>query len=105
VRQVEQITFSGTYARARGQPVMILTERAVFRLVAEGLELIEIAPEADLERDVLGAMAFRPLVSPQLRRMDRRLFAEARMGLAGDLAQRPARPAPARLATLARAAE
>ncbi len=105
VRQVEQITFSGAYARERGQTVLIVTERAVFRLSPEGVELIEIAPEADLERDVVGAMAFRPLVSPQLRRMDPRLFGAARIGLAADLAQRPARPPPARLAALARAAE
>jgi propionate CoA-transferase len=105
VPQVEQITFSGTFARERGQPVLIVTERAVFRLIAEGVELIEIAPEVELERDVLGAMAFRPLVSPQLRRMDPRLFGTAPIGLAADLAERPARPPPARLATLARVAE
>ncbi|GIX11423.1 acyl CoA:acetate/3-ketoacid CoA transferase [Elioraea sp.] len=105
VRAVEQITFSGPYARERSQPVTIVTERAVFRLVREGVELVEIAPEADLERDVIGVMAFRPLVSPALRRMDARLFAAARMGLAADLAAKPPRPPPARLADLARPAE
>ncbi len=105
VRQVEQITFSGAYARERGQPVLIVTERAVFRLTADGVELIEIAPDAELERDVLGVMAFRPLVSPQLRRMDPRLFAAGRIGLAAELAQRPPRALPERLVSLARAAE
>lgn len=104
VERVEQVTFSGAYARARGQPVLIVTERAVFRLVAEGVELVEIAPEADLERDVLAAMAFRPRIAPDLKRMDRRLFAPQPMGLAADLAARPPKPLPARLAALARAA-
>jgi propionate CoA-transferase len=105
VREVEQITFSGAYARERDQPVLYVTERAVFRLVREGVEVIEIAPDADLERDVIGVMGFRPLVSPSLRRMDARLFAEARMGLAADLAARPPRPPPQRLVERAKAAE
>jgi propionate CoA-transferase len=38
----------------------------VFRLEAEGVRLIEVAPGIDLERDVLARMAFRPLVDEQL---------------------------------------
>jgi propionate CoA-transferase len=88
VRTVEQITFSGAYAVRRGQQVHYLTERALFRLTSDGLELLEIAPGLDLERDVLALMEFRPLISPQLRTMDARIFAERPMGL-GQLAVLP----------------
>ena len=54
-------------------------------------QIIEIAPGLDVERDVIGAMAFRPAVSPALRSMDAALFADAPMGLAARLKPRPAR--------------
>ncbi len=82
VERVEQITFSGAYAASRGQIVHYLTERAVFRLTPQGLELIEIAPGLDCERDVLALLAFRPQISPELRVMDERIFSERLMGLA-----------------------
>jgi propionate CoA-transferase len=97
VQQVEQISFSGPYARERGQDVLYVTERAVFRLGASGPELIEVAPGLDVERDVIGAMAFRPAVSPDLRPMDAALFADGPMGLAARLPPRPARTAAGRL--------
>ncbi|MCL2031172.1 MAG: malonate decarboxylase subunit alpha [Oscillospiraceae bacterium] len=81
VRAVEQVTFSAAYARKRGQPVLYVTERAVFRLTEDGPELTEIAPGIDLERDVLGQMEFRPRVADALREMDARLFSAGRMGL------------------------
>ncbi|CAN5436697.1 acyl CoA:acetate/3-ketoacid CoA transferase [soil metagenome] len=89
IEEVEHRTFSGEYAMKRGQPVLYITERCVFRLVQEGLELIEIAPGIDLERDVIAQMSFRPLVSPQLKLMDARIFKPVPMGLRADILYLP----------------
>ncbi len=63
-------------AAAAGQEVMYVTERAVFQLLpGGGLELVELAPGVDAERDVLAHMQFRPRVSASLRPMDARCFA------------------------------
>ncbi|MFK4448626.1 propionate CoA-transferase [Caballeronia udeis] len=66
VDRVQHITFSGEQARIAGQEVLYVTERAVFRLEAAGVRLIEVAPGIDVERDVLARMAFRPLVDDAL---------------------------------------
>lgn len=81
LRQVEQITFSGKYAALKGQSVLYITERCVFTLTPHGLELIEIAPGIDLERDILPLMEFKPILSPSLKVMDERIFREEPMGL------------------------
>ena len=86
---LEQISFSGTYARLWKVPVTYVTERAVFSLEDDGLVLTEVAPGLDLERDVLQQMGFRPRVAENLKTMDARLFAAARMGL--QLAQQPSK--------------
>jgi len=100
VAEVQQITYSGRYGSERGQRVLYLTERAVFRLSRDGLELIEIAAGIDVERDVLSRMGFRPSVSPQLKTMDARLFRPEPLGLAVHLASQPRRPLPAHLRAL-----
>ncbi len=62
VPEVEQVSFSGRVAREAGRQVIIVTERAVFRLGPEGVELTEVAPGIDLDRDVLDQMRFLPIV-------------------------------------------
>jgi len=89
VEEVEHRTFSGEHAARRGQSVLYVTERCVFRLAQGGLELVEIAPGIDLERDVLARMRFKPLISPRLSLMDPRIFAEEPMGLRNDLLSLP----------------
>ena len=89
---VEQLTYSGRYAEERGQKTLYVTERAVFRRHADGIELIELAPGIDLERDVLAHMDFRPSISDRLVRMEPRLFREQKMGLAKDVLDSNARP-------------
>jgi propionate CoA-transferase len=89
IAEVEHRTYSGSQALRRGQSVLYVTERCVFRLGDEGLELIEIAPGVDLERDILAQMGFRPLVRTPLRLMDERIFETAPMGLREDMLRRP----------------
>ena len=82
VQEVEQITFSGKYANMVHQPVLYITERAVFQLRPEGVTLIEIAPGIDLQKDVLDQMDFTPVIADDLKLMDARIFREEKMGLA-----------------------
>ncbi|SMC37941.1 propionate CoA-transferase [Papillibacter cinnamivorans DSM 12816] len=78
---VEQITFSGEYAKEVAQPVVYITERAVFEMKPEGFALTEIAPGIDLQKDVLDQMDFQPIIAKELKRMDERIFREEKMGI------------------------
>lgn len=80
--QVSQVTFSGQYSRSKHQRVVYVTERAVFSLAKGGVELIEIAPGIDLQRDILDQMDFKPILREPIKLMDRRLFQEGPIGLA-----------------------
>ena len=97
VPRVAQISYSGRRGRDSGQDVTFVTERAVFRMMPEGLVLREIAPGVRLKEDVLDRMGFEPAVSPDLGSMDPRLFREGPMGLRQDVlahsAPRPGRRA------------
>lgn len=76
VSAVEHVTFSGKYAfnKTPRQDILYVTERAVFRLAADGPELIEIAPGIDLQKEVLALMDFKPKVSSSLKTMDAEVF-------------------------------
>jgi propionate CoA-transferase len=82
---VEQRTFSGQHAAAAGQLVLYVTERCVFLLTPDGLELTEIAPGVDLEKDVLAHIGFEPIIGCEPQLMDPRIFAAGPMGLKDDL--------------------
>ena len=90
VADVEQITFSGKTAQMNNLRVFYVTERCVFTLTPEGVELIEVAPGVDLEKDILAYMDFRPIIkNPRL--MDERIFKLPPMGLKEDLLSIPIR--------------
>ncbi|MEX2579526.1 MAG: CoA-transferase [Verrucomicrobiales bacterium] len=74
IEQVDQVSFSGALAIESKRSVLFVTERAVFRLASQGLELIEIAPGIDLQKDVLDAMGFVPMISDDLKPMPAHCF-------------------------------
>jgi propionate CoA-transferase len=84
LQAVKQITFSGSYAKKAKQPVLYVTERAVFELREEGVTLIEIAPGIELQKDVLDQMDFTPHIAENLKTMDIRIFQEQRMNFKAE---------------------
>jgi len=100
---VEQITYSGPLAAKNRQRALYVTERAVFTRNAAGrLELIEIAPGIDVDRDIVAQMQFKPAISTSLKEMDARIFRPEPMRLADIIA---ANPRPIRSERLARLAQ
>lgn len=88
INEVEQRTFSGPYAARNDKQVLYITERCVFELTKEGMELTEVAPGIDIQRDILEKMEFEPVVRvPRL--MDARIFRPEPMGLRDDLLNLP----------------
>jgi propionate CoA-transferase len=88
VNAVEQRTFSGPYAVQNGKEVLYITERCVFQLTKEGLELTEVAPGIDIKHDILDKMDFEPIVR-QPRLMDARIFRPEPMGLREKILRMP----------------
>ena len=88
VSDVEQVTFSGNTARLNNLDVVFITERCVFTLTGEGVELTEIAPGVDLEKDILAYMDFKPVVKTP-KKMDERIFRLPPMDLKTDLLSKP----------------
>ena len=85
VKQVEHVTFSGTYAVSKSQPVLYVTERCVFLLTQDGMELIEIAPGIDVDKAILQQMEFKPIIKHDPAIMDERIFRSEAMGIKADL--------------------
>ncbi len=81
IEQVQQITFSGAYAQRTGQPVLYITERAVFELKQDGVYLTEVAPGIDVQTQVIDQMGFTPKTDGAPKLMDARIFREELMGL------------------------
>ena len=96
--RLEQICYSASIGRERGQVTLFVTERAVFRVGPRGLELVEVAPGVDPQRDVIAKMGFEPAVSPELATMDPRIFNAGLMGLAADIHAKPRRHRSPRIA-------
>jgi propionate CoA-transferase len=89
INQVEHVTFSGKTAVMTNQPVLYVTERCVFRLTPEGMELTEIAPGVDLQKDILDMMNFKPIIKNHPVLMDKRIFRPEPMGLKDQLIDIP----------------
>ena len=81
VKNVEQITFSGKYAKKVGQPVMYITERVVFELREDGVYLTEVAPGIDIQTQILDHLGFVPKMDGEPKLMDARIFTDEPMGL------------------------
>ena len=86
VNEVYEKTFCGDEAVNRGQRVYYVTERAVFRRTRDHpvLELTEIAPGVDLQKDILDQMEFVPAISADLKVMDQRIFKDEKMNASSD---------------------
>lgn len=89
VEAVEHVTYAGPEAVARGQPALYVTERCVLALRPDGLELVEVAPGIDIERDILARMKFKPLIPRPPKLMDARIFRGEPMNLLDDMLRMP----------------
>lgn len=87
INNVEQITFNGQLAAKNEKPVYYITERCVFKLRPNGLELTEVAPGIDIDSDILAHMDFQPIIQ-RPRTMDRNIFFEDPMHLSEILLER-----------------
>jgi propionate CoA-transferase len=74
VEKLDQISFNGGIAMEEKRQVLYVTERCVFQLTPEGLQLIEVAPGMDVQKDILEQMEFTPLLAENLKVMDRDFF-------------------------------
>jgi propionate CoA-transferase len=89
IEEVEHRTFSGPQAARWGKSVLYITERCVFKLSPEGLELTEVAPGVDLQKDILDQMDFRPIIKGEPKLMDARIFRDEPMNIRGQMLEIP----------------
>ena len=80
VDKIGQVTFSGSRAGRERRSVLYITERCVFALREDNLELVEIAPGIDLQCDILDHLPFTPLMNNVIP-MSEQLFIDSPMGL------------------------
>lgn len=87
VDSVYKIVFSSHQAIKYDHDILYITERAVFKLNADGIMLEEIAPGIDLDKDVLSKMNFKPRLG-RVKEMDSRLFRDDKMGIKSEFFQK-----------------
>lgn len=61
--KVGQITFSGKRALEKGKKVYYVTHVGVFRLTERGMELIEVMPGIDVEKDIVKACPMKMVLA------------------------------------------
>ena len=81
VRSCDHVSFSGRRAVEQGQHITYVTERCVLRLTRDGLVVTEIAPGADLDREILAQSEFPLLVPEPPKPMEAALFRPEPFGL------------------------
>lgn len=62
--EVQEVTFTGAGALARGQHVWYITHLGVFRLTPAGVQLVSVTPGVDPQRDILDRSGAR-IVLPE----------------------------------------
>jgi len=84
VKTLNKTVWNASEGLKKGQEVMYITERAVFKLTPNGLKLIEVAPNIDIEKHILSKMEFKPIIE-DYELMDPRLFKEGKVGLKEEI--------------------
>ncbi|WP_104372065.1 CoA-transferase [Desulfocucumis palustris] len=74
VKNVECITMNAGVEFENHKTVLYITERCVFKLKENRLELVEIAPGLDIKKDVLDLLDFKPLIAEDLKEMPQICF-------------------------------
>tara|TARA_Y100000590_G_scaffold320980_1_gene363377 strand:- start:154 stop:1659 length:1506 start_codon:yes stop_codon:yes gene_type:complete len=67
VKTVDEITFSPKLQKEHRHEILIITERCVFEIKNDQVELIEIASGIDLEKDIIAQMEFEPKINKKLK--------------------------------------
>ena len=81
VDRIEHITFSGKTSLINNQTILYVMERCVFKSSKEGMELIEVAPGIELEKDILSLMDFKPIIKKTPALIVERIFGNEPIGI------------------------